>query len=181
MDAAIKRLTKAMPPPASPRFQAVNWKRLEEAVDLTYPLSFKDFVAVYGASVWFDNLSPLYTEAKTVASAKHFRKQVTDNLAPLHNGVFDDKLKPLNLPVYPEKGGLFPFLVDYGGGMCCWWTERRKPDRWPVVCWRAGRVMTILERKSLAQMILDWLDRKPHMILVWGDRRDMEPYRFRLD
>ena len=64
MDAALQRLTKRFPPPSNPRYADVDWTRLESAVGLTYPSSFKEFVATYGGSIWFDNVAPLYCTPK---------------------------------------------------------------------------------------------------------------------
>ena len=65
MDSSLQQLMGKMPPPTDPRHRMSIWSRLESAVGITYPTSFKEFVEVYGGSVWFDNVCPFFSEATT--------------------------------------------------------------------------------------------------------------------
>ena len=149
---------------------------MEKAVEIQYPASFKEFVGLYGGSVWFDNVVPIFIEAKSDAEVKDYLRSVDDNLKPLQNKVFDEKLRPIKVPIYPEKGGLFPFLVDYSSNLFCWETKDEDPEKWPVYCWLRGPTF-VLRKTTIAKMILEWLDHKPQMVKVWGDIRDYEPER----
>ena len=180
MDTALKRLVKRMPPPTDPPYADVDWSRLEEAVGLTYPASFKDYIRVYGGCVWLDNVSPFYTEAKTDAEVKEFLKRVKANLKPLENNVYDQHFSKLDIPLYPVEGGLFPFMLDYSSNLFCWRTEQKAPAKWPVVCWLRGQSV-VMEKMSIAKMIIDFLEGKPNMVQVWGDINLYEPERIRLD
>ena len=179
MEAALKRLVEKIPPPKKPRFSNVNWDRLEKALGLTYPSSFKDFIDVYGGSVWFDNVCPFFSEARTEKEAKDFVQSVKKKLAPLKGNTFDESFNAIEIPLSPADNGLFPFLIDYSGNLFCWQTDQNSPDKWPVVFWNTGPI-TILEKLTLAMLINDWLMRKPHMVKIWGDINEYEPDRIRL-
>jgi hypothetical protein len=83
------------------------------------------------------------------------------------------------MPLYPTENGLFPFMIDYGGNLFCWQTDRNSPDKWPIVFWNMGPI-TVMEKMTIAKMILGWLQRKPQMVKVWGDIDEYEPDRIRL-
>ena len=171
MDPALNRLTKLVPPPADPPFRAVDWVRLEAGLGVTYPTSFKEFVGVYGGCVWFDRLGPFYSPAKTRADVTRFGRAVRRRLEYLEGNLYDEHYRPIDLPLYPEPGGLFPFMMDrHTSAQYFWRTGRGDPDRWPVVCWFKGPVR-VLEGMTLAKMLLDWLERRPRMVKVWGDVR----------
>ena len=168
-----------MPPPAEPRLSNVDWDRLEALVGIAYPVSFRDFVHTYGASVWFDNVSPLYCEAQSDKEAREFLKSVERNLSPLKGNMYDERFNVLQLPLYPDEGGLFPFMVDYSSNLFCWQTAPASPETWPVVFWNRGPI-TIMENMTIAKMILHWLQQKPQMVEVWGNIDEYEPERIRL-
>jgi hypothetical protein len=181
MDSTLKRLMTKMPPPPDPTGRNVDWERSEAEIGLTYPASFKEFIGVYGASIWFDNLTPLYPELTSYKDAKTFLAAVKAKLQLLVKyKILDEKYHEVAMPLYPEEGGLFPFLADYNGWEYFWQTTGKNPDKWPVVCWKMGPIV-LLGRITIAKMILDFLERKPRMIAVWGDIRDYEPERIRLD
>jgi hypothetical protein len=181
MDPALKRLMKKMRPPPDPTGRNVDWERSERGIGLTYPTSFKDFIGVYGASIWFDNLTLFYPERKSYKSVKTFLGAVKARLQLLVKyTILDEEYNEVVMPLYPEEGGLFPFLADYNGYEFFWQTTGKNPDKWPVVCWKMGPIV-LLGRMSIAKMILDFLERKPRMVGVWGDIRLYEPERIRVD
>lgn len=179
MEPALKRLIEIMPPPAEPRQRNVDWQRLEAAVGLTYPTTFKEFIGVYGGSVWFDNLSLCFTEANTDDELKPYLRNVMSRLEALKDGGRDENKQKIVFPLYPADGGLFPFMIDYSGYVYCWLTEDENPNNWPIVCWLMDAIH-VLENMTIAMMILEWIERKPRMQNVWGDINDIEQHRFRL-
>ena len=122
MDQALRKLVLRLPPPAPLPGTDVDWERLEHLIGLNYPESFKEFVQTYGDCVWFDNAAPLYSRARSDVEAKEFLRQVSRNLAPLRGNMYDDDFSKISMPLYPEIGGLFPFMVDYGSNLFCWHT-----------------------------------------------------------
>jgi SMI1 / KNR4 family (SUKH-1) len=180
MDRSLRKLMKVMPPLKGQRHTKVNWDRLEEHVGLTYPDSFKDFVSVYGSSHWFDKLLPFYSTARTVRFAEEYVKSVREKLKWLVGNMYDAKYNKWDLPLYPEDGGLFPFLADIDGPLYCWLTESKNPSRWPVYCWMTGPI-TVLTDTTISGMLLGFLERSPQMVRVWGDVRDFDPGRIRID
>src|SRR5262245_25972926 len=111
MDRALRKLMKLMPPLKRQRHTKVNWQLLEEQVGLPYPQSFKDFVSIYGSSHWFDKLLPFYSCAPRVQAVKEYIKSVRKKLKPLVENMYDEQFNKLDIPLYPEKGGLFPFMA----------------------------------------------------------------------
>jgi hypothetical protein len=90
------------------------------------------------------------------------------------------RAKKVDLPLYPEAGGLFPFMADIDGPLYCWHTNSTNPNRWPVYCWVVGPV-TVLPDMTISGMLLGYLERSPQMMQVWGDVRDLDPKRIRID
>jgi hypothetical protein len=92
----------------------------------------------------------------------------------------DAKYNALALPLYPEKGGLVPFMADIDGPLYCWLTESKNPNRWPVYCWMEQQIIP-LPGITISGMILGFLERSPRMMRLWGDVRDLDPKRIRID
>jgi hypothetical protein len=180
MDRSLRKLMKVVSPLKGQRHTKVNWGRLEECVGLTYPQSFKDFVSVYGSSHWFDKLLPFYSTARTVRLVREYENSVRAKLKWLDGHMRDAKFNKLDLPLYPEEGGLFPFMADIDGPLYCWLTESKNPSSWPVYCWMEGPI-TVLPDITISGMLLGFLERSPQMIQVWGDVRDLDPKRIRID
>ncbi len=183
MDTALKVLIDRMPPPPNPRDQDVEWVRLENRIGLQYPDSYKEFVTTYGGTVWCDNWCPFYTTAHTDKDVDEFLASVSQNLEPMRGNMVQKGSKEpgrLNLPLYPEGGGLFPFMVDYSSGLYCWKTSDRNPNKWPVICWMHCQV-TELRGISIAGMFLEWLERKPRMMNLWEDVKKYPPERICLE
>jgi hypothetical protein len=180
MDGSLRKLMKLMPPLKRKRHTKVNWDRLEEQVGLPYPDSFKDFVSVYGSSHWFEMVLPFYSTAKTVRLAQSYVKSVREKLKWLAGNTYDAKFSKWDLPFYPEDGGLFPFMASIDGPMYCWRTESRHPNRWPVYCWMTGPI-TVLRDTTIAGMLLGFLERSPRMVRLWGDVREYDPERIRIE
>jgi len=180
MDNALKRLMKRMPPPANPPFTDVNWQQLERFVGLPYPTSFKEFVEVYGACIWFDHFVPFYSLADTEAEAKEFLEDVERYLKVHEPTLYNNEaLERFDPPIYPAKGGLFPFLKDMYGYIYCWRTAGRNANHWPVYCCQPGRLM-ILEKTTIAKMFLDFMEHKSEAVQIWGDIRGMDADQIRL-
>ena len=176
MYATLSRLMDLMPPPKNLRFARVQWERLENAIGMAYPSSFKEFIGVYGGSVWFDNLSPFYTEAKSDGEVKKFLKSVEEKLKRLRGNTYDEDYNCLELPLFPEKGGLLPFMIDYAGNLYNWLSVQENPEKWPIAVWLTGSIR-MLDGMTISSMILDWLERKPLMIELWGDVQEFDPKR----
>jgi hypothetical protein len=170
MEAALDRLVRLVPPAEKPPGAKTEWAQLEAAIGLKYPDSFKEFAGVYGLTVWFDNFSPFFGEAKTAADAKKFLRSVQKRLGFLKGNMYDESFRPTPIPLYPAAGGLFPFGMDYSGNQYLWLTERADPDRWPIVVWQMGQ-LAILEKMTVAKMLLGFYERRKPMRDLWGDAR----------
>jgi hypothetical protein len=182
VDPVLRRLIERMPPPANPTGRKVEWKQFEDGLDLKYPASFKDFIGVYGATIWFDDFTPFYPEVTTTKDVKSFLRSVHAKLKLVADApVYDEEFQSLELPpLYPDKGGLFPFMADYSSYEYYWKTGNKDPEKWPIVCWKCG-VLVVLEKTSIAKMFLDFLERKPRMVKLWGDIKEFPPERIQLD
>ena len=116
-------------------------------------------------------------EAKSDVEVKTFLGFVKKRLKWLEDNTYDEQFHKIEVPpLYPEQGGLFPFLMDDDGHLFCWRTEQKDSNKWPVLCWLQGPLIAMGEI-TIAKMILDFLDRKPHMFRIWGDINLYEPER----
>lgn len=182
MDEKIGELVRMMPPPSNPRFVEVQWPALEEAVGLRYPKSFKEYVAVYGGAVWFDNWCPLYAAAKNDEEIRDYLRTVSNYTSRMKGCMVKPgkQRRDVEIALYPDQGGLLPFLIDYSGGVYSWKTANTDPDKWPVVCWVDSYIIE-LRGITIAGMFLEFLRRSERMRRVWGDVNDLEEYRRRVD
>jgi hypothetical protein len=123
---------------------------------------------------------PIYAQPKTPKDVAVFQGDIAAKLKWIEENQYDENFNILHLPVYPAKGGLFPFLNDIDGPLYCWLTEGDAPDQWPVYCWLRGPFV-VLEGMTIADMFLGFMERLPEMVSIWGDIRDFEPDRLRID
>ncbi|MCA9067951.1 MAG: SMI1/KNR4 family protein [Planctomycetaceae bacterium] len=173
----MARLIKRIPPPDDPKDANVDWDLLEEFMGLKYPQSFKDLISVYGDVRWFDHARPYYHTPTSPVEACNAVKDICAHLYSIQKlGVRDTSFKQLELPFYPQKGGLFPFMIDYSGSDYCWITKSKYPEKWPVYCWFSGSG-PIVENLSICEMFVEWLERKPRMMEIWGDVNDLPEER----
>lgn len=179
MDSSLRRLTKKMPPPSDPPNRQVDWARLEAGIRLSYPDSFKEFVGVYGSSVWCEHVTPVYSTAKTDAEVRSFLRLVKDKLKPLKSNMYSEKFEAEDVPLYPDTGGLFPFMIDYSSSLYCWRTKQEDPTAWAVNCWFTGQLVRV-GKITISGMILKWLERKPEMMALWGDINDLPADQIKL-
>ncbi|CAN5456352.1 hypothetical protein BH11PLA2_BH11PLA2_32090 [soil metagenome] len=170
MEQALRMLMEVLPPPRDPTGREVNWREHETALGITYPTWLKEFIAVYGGSIWFDNYSILYPALDCYDIAS-FRQAVYEQLNLLVTyGVTDEDFNPIKVSLYPEPSGLFPFMVDYDGMYYFWKMEPADPDRWPLMRWENDTLRT-LKYATLADMFLDRIE----------DYKRIQPNRVRVD
>jgi hypothetical protein len=153
MDLALIRLMEVLPPPKAPVDRDVNWKVHEEALGLTFPTYFKELIGAYGACIWFDNYSILYPAPHDYKTADSFRTAVQGKLELLQDyGVSDEDGNPIDPPLYPEPGGLFPFMASSDGPNYFWKMESKNPDKWPMFLWEVE--LCAVNFKTLAELFL---------------------------
>jgi hypothetical protein len=170
VEVALQKLMKLLPPPPEPTGREVNWEEHERALAITYPTWLKDLVSDYGGSIWFDNYSILYPAAECYEVAS-FRRAVQEKLDLLVTyGITDEEFNPIQVPLYPEPGGLFPFMVDYDGMYYFWKMEPSDPERWPLMRWE-NDTLRLLKHRTLAEMFL-W---------AIGEYQRIQPDRVRVD
>lgn len=167
MTSDLRKLTQLMPVPDYVRDQDVNWDTLESAVGLVYPAIFKEFVATYGALRWFDRWCPIYCTGKSKREINRyldFCRGILNRFqtAPLNGNC---NLIVRRHKVYPEKGGLFPFMASCDGDEYCWNT-RGAPEAWSVVCHSSGQLRK-LGRTTITRMFLEWMEGKKKMEKLW--------------
>lgn len=184
MDAALAKLAERMPPPAKPKEAVVDWLLVETELGFSYPSAFKEFIATYGGCTWFDHARLIYSTAQSSEAVNEFIASMEEKVSPLRGNTFVyDKKKgrreQVDLPLFPDKGGLFPFMNDFSGSFYCWLTKGRNSEKWPVVCCFSSQVL-IIEDLSVPQMFLEWLNREPRMVDLWGDVNDLPPERIQL-
>ena len=169
---ALQELVERFPPPKKPRSTPVNWERVENHLGMSYPVSFKEFIDVYGGSVWFDNVSPIISQCKNEKQAAEFVEIIKGKIEQVNGDTYDENFNEIDVQFYPTSNGLFPFLIDYSGNMYLWARESDDPEEWPIILSHAGWMKT-LGVMSIPEMILSWLKGEPSMKKVWGNVEEM--------
>ena len=176
IDLALRELIELMPPTELLPFEKVDWEKLEERVGLRYPKSFKEYVSVYGGSSWCDWWHPFFNEAEDSKSLDEFMETMSYHITIMRDKDLCKSEEETALPLYPERGGLLPFLIDFDNiSYCCWKTTNANPDKWPVA-FVIGWDVVELRGITMAGMILEWLRRSTRMRKVWGDVKDVEEH-----
>ena len=154
MKASLKKLIKILPPPQDPTGLEVDWPRFERILGFLYPTSFKDLVAVYGASIFLDNYSHFYPMCSTIKDVETFFETALSKFQILVDyDLYNADFQHIRAKMYPENGGLFPFMCDYYGYDYFWQMSAADSDKWPIVCLELG-VLKRLEHASLAEIFL---------------------------
>jgi hypothetical protein len=164
---ALARLIEALPPPANPCLP-VSWTKAEERHQLRFPSHFKALFDVYGDSEWFDLFYPFYPDrpdkdGEYLEGVRHVLSILVDY------GMTDEDFKPLTMPLYPEPGGLFPFMNSSDGDYYYWNTDSDNPDEWPIMRWEMDTLRK-LKFATLADLFLETLEwmkeKQPHRVWV---------------
>ena len=149
MDPALVRLRDVLSPPDGLTDRDVNWAEVEAELAMMFPTSFKEYVGLYGGCNWFDLYFMLYPDPHEPKGryVEHVRALLNDVAAA---GITDD-----GCTLYPEPGGLFPFITSSDGDYYFWRTEGQDPQRWPIVVWQMPGLFT-LASQTIAEL---WLIR----------------------
>jgi hypothetical protein len=129
-----RTLSLIAPPPRNPKGGGTSdqWIRLEGTLGLKFPEDFKECVATYGAGA-FNNFFGVATPFYSGPTYTPYEDWVSIRLEGLELAKSSNPEEAVLLPVYPQKGGLFPWGYTDNGGTMCWLTER-KGSRWPIIC-----------------------------------------------
>jgi hypothetical protein len=168
MEAALRRLIEALPPPEGVAGRNENWPQVEAEINLTFPSHFKELLGIYGDSVWFDLYHILYPD--TTEPTQSYLDSVRDQLNILAEyGMTDETGNAILVPFYPEQGGLFPFMASSDGDYYFWKADLPDPDQWPMMRWEMDTLRT-LKVRTLAELFLDtlgWMQKnQPHRVWV---------------
>lgn len=168
-DSALKELQILMPPLEPVEEGEVDWKRLETSLNLQFPKSYKEFISVYGSSIWFDSYSLFYTTAKSQNEIDEYQQTLKEKLDDIRFDMVDGNTRiVLEYGIGPSSPGLLPFMIDYDGDTYLWLMSGEDPEEWPILIWEMGPTYQI-GALSLAEMFLRWLKREEPMLSVWGD------------
>lgn len=152
----------------------VNWENLEKATRLQFPSNFKEFISVYGSSVWFDTYYLFYTQAKTQKEIDSYKKNLQAKLDDIRFSMYDAETgEQLEYGIGPSNPGLLPFMNDFNGHTHLWLMSDVDPESWPVLLWKMRDTIS-LGPLSVAEMFLRWLKREEPMFSVWGDSAESD-------
>lgn len=171
MEESLSKLLQVIAPPDGAKGRDVNWKEVEKDLGFAFPTSFKDFIAVYGESQWFDLYSSaLYPDS--VAGVGQYREE----LQGLHktvdeNGIRDDdELDDSPVTLYPEPRGLLFFMSSSDGDYYFWRMDSDDPDLWPIVVWQMPGLFKV-KQKTIAELLLSTVEelriRQPHRLWAY--------------
>jgi hypothetical protein len=163
----LQQLTNVLPPPADPAGVPVDWGKCEREIGIVYPSSFKVLVDTYGHCIWFDLYSILFPFGNDLATYRQTVRSHLDLIARI--GATDEQGERINVSLYPEPGGLFPFMADSDGTYYFWRMRPADPNRWPLLRWEVDTLRE-LDHPTLPAMMLtmvDWFtDNEPERITV---------------
>lgn len=157
----LEKLFKIAPPPkvrlgaGSPQ----QWEDLEQKFDLKFPNDFKEFVAAYGAGRFVDFFgvaNPFYTSDGDI-SFQEFVHLRTRDMAAAKDSYPETAI---SLPVYPQKGGLFPWGYTDNGETICWLTQGNA-SAWPIVSLEVGYLKNYEKFElTMVEFIQKWLTKE---------------------
>jgi predicted DNA-binding WGR domain protein len=151
-DPALVRLAKELPPPEGLKGREVKWDEVEKEVGFTFPTTFKEYISLYGESEWFDLYSSaLYPHSHNKKG--EYMKSVRSKLKDVEE-VGDEEVNDI---LYPEPGGLYPFMVSSDGDYYFWKMDSKDPDQWPLMVWQMPGLFK-LEFKTIGEMLLNTLE-----------------------
>jgi len=175
----LETLQELVPPLSPTSGNSPNWSQLQMLGSLVYPDSFKAFVGTYGDAIWMDNWSLFYSDGATQSEVNDFLRAVKKKTDDLCNDCHPMDKFGRRMTVYPAKGGLFPFMIDYSACVYLWDTDSINPEDWPIYVWDRGPTLKI-GRYSIAELFLGWLRREEPMLSLLGDVSKVETYLLRL-
>ncbi len=125
----VSKLKNIFPVPDKPHCAVTDeaqWAAIEEKLGLQLPADYKTFIGIYGTGHIGDFII-LYNPFSTYKPANlfHYIEYILwaeSQLKPF---------SPLELPLYPEPGGLLPFAKTYDGD-CLFWQTQGEPDEWTL-------------------------------------------------
>lgn len=167
MNADLEKLTKLMPPPADAPRRTVNWDAVEQSLGVVDPPDFKEFIGVYGGAVWCDRVNPNYCTGESAKEIDKHRRYLDEIVGYFEENTYNEEWEEVRYPPYYEEGGLLPFLESRGGAFYCWICDG-DPKNWMILCWIRGGTR-LLSGLNVTQMFLEWLERKPRTIEMWGE------------
>ena len=167
MNKDLEELTKLMPPPPKGPYSDVDFPEVERQLGIEYPPDFKEFISVYGASIWCDHVSLRFPRSHKPEDVEEFKVDMSQAFSWFEGNTYDAQFNPIVFPKYPEKDGLFLFAEDFSGDYYCWITKG-EPARWPILCWFRGGT-AVVDDLNMTQMFLGWLQRTPKMVDLWGN------------
>jgi len=124
--------------PPQKRPPAVNWKKLESSLGLTFPadykelcsryptLEFDDFLLWVNAGMW----APRAVIRGAVEDLEFLRRRNRSDMRILDDSGRRSK-RPM-FPLYPEVGGLLMWGGTVNGDNCMWLTDP-DPEKWTIV------------------------------------------------
>jgi len=121
------------PPPTNPIGigSLEEWEEIEKKYQLRFPSGYKELLATYGSGRFnnsFGIVNPFHTPKNNDGFSEfvHMRTRDMAEVKRMH-----PKLS-VELPIYPEKGGLFPWGYMDNGGTLCWLTNNSESS-WEIV------------------------------------------------
>ncbi len=134
----LEKLWQIAPPPKKPKGvgSLAGWLHLEAQLGFELPAHYKEFIASYGNgrfAEYFGVVNPFHTAANDINFSTFVQRRT--NGVRLAQSSYPDYA--VALPVYPNKGGLFPWGYTDNGDTMFWLTEGDN-SAWPIICVEIG-------------------------------------------
>jgi hypothetical protein len=131
------RLWRLVPPPAQPVTPGSPelFAGVERAFDLVLPADYKEIIATYGDGQWQEFwylLNPFSANPHLNLIAQAPREDVSGNDQLSAERYIKERHPEYPHPIWPERGGIFPWGATDNGGRFFWLTEG-VADEWRTI------------------------------------------------
>ena len=173
---ALSQLSKLVPPPEKASFSAGDWAKVEAQLGRALPSDYKELIGLYGSGIFcslIDIINPLEND--------------NDALSPWMSAInllqAWKKTDPngCQYSLFPDSPGLLP-CGSYGDVNLISWYTTGEPNDWSIVYFGRGFGCHLLDRVSLTQFLVDFLEgRSPLVPSIMGQvgkvPRVFKPFR----
>jgi hypothetical protein len=126
----IQDLTTVVSPPGKPvnPSSQESWDQLQAELNVQLPLELLDMSKTYGSGTFCGTFLKVFNP-----SSPRYHEELNRTLESLQAA----KQRGMEVGVFPDKPGLFPWGTDENGNTYCW-LMRGEPSRWKVVIRKHG-------------------------------------------
>jgi hypothetical protein len=146
----IDRLKLLMSPPAEPLYPGSkkDWTAFQKSIGLTFPTDYFTVAHTYGSGRFLAGelkiANPFDPDDEGFAAFE--LKTLRENK--------ESSPDSIRFPLFPEKGGLYPFGIDGNGNTFAWITAD-KSSHWSIACFNPSQDYSEVVNVSLIDFLIE--------------------------